>query len=337
MYRIDNSTAVPNLPAPKQPGPTSPGFFSNGNEALGAPPTIVDDDWMNAVQEELSYVIEQSGLVLNKTDRTQLFQALGRLTRVRLQADTTFYVAPSPLGNDNNNGLTEETPWADATFGYNWLRDRIDPNGHQVFIQCAPGTYAPALFDFPIVGGPFTLLGNETDPSQVVFFNPNGTAILALDGAVATIRGITVRASGPSSGGHGIDCQASRVAFNNIFFDTCAGAQMAVDVAGLLAGSLGPATTYTIIGSANNHCLAVHAGLVQVLGQVTISGNPTFPGGFVSVTAAQSDWVGAQFNGTAHGPRYNARAGGIITTETGNPNFFPGDAAGVNDGTGIVT
>jgi hypothetical protein len=332
MFRIDNTTAAPSIPTPAQPG--SPGFFTNGNPALGAPATIVDADWMNALQEELAYVIEQSGLVLNKLDRTQLFQALGRLTRVRLQADTTFYLAPSPTGNDNNNGLSPETPWADATYAYNWIRDRIDPNGHTCWIQPAPGTYPGAFFSGQITAGPVVLIGNESDPSQIVFYNPNGHAI-ECNSAAVTVRGVTVSTGGAATSTGLYALQASQLQFNNIYFDTCAGQHLATDVAAMLAGSLGNSTTYSIVGSAPRHVTAIHAGFSQILAQITIEGVPTFSDAFVQVRAGQIDFGGVAFNGTAHGKHFDLGAGGIITGTGGNPNFFPGDAAGINDGTGI--
>jgi hypothetical protein len=79
MYRIDNSTASPSMPTPDVPGPNVDGFFTNGDPTLGQLATIVDDDWLNAIQEELCYCIEQSGQTLDKTDRTQLYQAIGTL------------------------------------------------------------------------------------------------------------------------------------------------------------------------------------------------------------------------------------------------------------------
>lgn len=76
MHRIDNATAVAALPVPAAVGPNPDHYFTKGNPGSGIPATIVDDDWANAVQEELAYVIEQAGLTLNKTTNTQLRQAI---------------------------------------------------------------------------------------------------------------------------------------------------------------------------------------------------------------------------------------------------------------------
>jgi len=71
MYKIDNSTATGALPAPGPVGPTVDGFFAPGV-------TAVDGDWLNALQEELTYAITQSPgtPALSKTNRTQLKTAI---------------------------------------------------------------------------------------------------------------------------------------------------------------------------------------------------------------------------------------------------------------------
>lgn len=74
MHRIDHSTAAGALPAPDAAGVA--GFFIKGDPQTAVPATVVTADWANATQEELAYVIEQAGLVLSKTDHTQLRQAI---------------------------------------------------------------------------------------------------------------------------------------------------------------------------------------------------------------------------------------------------------------------
>ena len=81
MYRIDNATAVPSgsgLPTPGAVGPNPNGFFTNGVPGVTAS-TIVDSDWMNAVQEEICSVITSAGLTLSKTSQAQLLIALFHL------------------------------------------------------------------------------------------------------------------------------------------------------------------------------------------------------------------------------------------------------------------
>lgn len=64
MFRIDS------------PGATVDNKFTDGNPALGIPATDVSDEWLNSIQEELAYTIEQSGIALNKASTTQLNAAI---------------------------------------------------------------------------------------------------------------------------------------------------------------------------------------------------------------------------------------------------------------------
>jgi hypothetical protein len=79
MYRIDNSTATPTLPAPAAVGPNPDSYFTSGNPATSTPATVVDQDWANMVQEELANVVTSSGQTLNKTDRGQVAAAIPML------------------------------------------------------------------------------------------------------------------------------------------------------------------------------------------------------------------------------------------------------------------
>jgi len=101
MYRIDNPEATATIPTPAIAG--APGFFQGGNPQAGVKATIVDADWLNAVQEEISHVIEQAGITLSKTDRTQLAQALQTMTGGRFLGRQTFNTPGA--GNYTPNAL----------------------------------------------------------------------------------------------------------------------------------------------------------------------------------------------------------------------------------------
>lgn len=64
MFRIDSE------------GATLDNKFTEGDPSLGVPATVVSADWLNAVQEEISNVVETNGLVLNKLNSGQLQAAL---------------------------------------------------------------------------------------------------------------------------------------------------------------------------------------------------------------------------------------------------------------------
>lgn len=79
MYRIDNATAVGVMPTVGAVGPVVNGFFSKGNPNTAQDATVVDDDWLNSIQEEVCFLIEQSGINLDKTNPHQMYAAIQTL------------------------------------------------------------------------------------------------------------------------------------------------------------------------------------------------------------------------------------------------------------------
>lgn len=59
-------------------GATVDNKFTNGDPILGIPATTVNDSWLNSIQEELAFFIEEQGITLDQTnsDLTQFKQAL---------------------------------------------------------------------------------------------------------------------------------------------------------------------------------------------------------------------------------------------------------------------
>jgi hypothetical protein len=80
-HRIDSTGTAAALPTPGALGLTV-GYFTEGDPTSATPATVVSADWLNAVQEELAYVIEQAGITLDKTSRTQLKSAIDKLVGV---------------------------------------------------------------------------------------------------------------------------------------------------------------------------------------------------------------------------------------------------------------
>ncbi|CNJ61172.1 tail fiber protein [Yersinia enterocolitica] len=73
MHRIDTTTAqVDKFGAGKN-------GFTRGNPQTGVPATALDDDYFDAVQEELAGIVEAAGIVLDKTNRAQLLTAIQHL------------------------------------------------------------------------------------------------------------------------------------------------------------------------------------------------------------------------------------------------------------------
>lgn len=94
MHRIDHTTA--DVTDPLKP------VYTEGNPALGIPATIVTDDWLNDVQENIMKVIEEAGISPTKGDDSDLLNAIqqlasggGGITGVVIVSSTTTLNAAS--------------------------------------------------------------------------------------------------------------------------------------------------------------------------------------------------------------------------------------------------
>ncbi|RCW62645.1 GDSL-like lipase/acylhydrolase family protein [Marinobacter nauticus] len=76
MFRIDS------------PGATPDNKFSEGDPANGTRATVVTDEWLNAVQEELANAVQSNGQPLDKADSAQLARVLkSQVAGVKSQGD----------------------------------------------------------------------------------------------------------------------------------------------------------------------------------------------------------------------------------------------------------
>jgi hypothetical protein len=73
VYRIDTADNVAVMPVPDPIGP-APGYYRKATDAVRG--TVVSSDWLNAVQEEIVSVILAAAIGLDKTDQSQLYQAI---------------------------------------------------------------------------------------------------------------------------------------------------------------------------------------------------------------------------------------------------------------------
>ncbi|HDL7929255.1 TPA: hypothetical protein U5D97_004463, partial [Yersinia enterocolitica] len=73
MHRIDTPTAQTDKFGAGKNG------FTRGNQQTGVPATALDDDYFDAIQEEIAGVIESTGTMLNKNNRAQLLAAINTI------------------------------------------------------------------------------------------------------------------------------------------------------------------------------------------------------------------------------------------------------------------
>ncbi|EPU8563232.1 hypothetical protein ACVZYT_000951 [Yersinia enterocolitica] len=73
MHRIDTPTAQTDKFGAGKNG------FTRGNPQTGVPATALDDDYFDAIQEEIAGVIESTGTALDKNNRAQLLAAINSI------------------------------------------------------------------------------------------------------------------------------------------------------------------------------------------------------------------------------------------------------------------
>lgn len=336
MFRIDNATAVPAAPA--TPSPSTPGYFTNGNPPSAVAATIVDDWWLNQLQEEILTVVTRAGLDPDKTDTTQLYQALLKLLpRERLNAPFTVYVAPS--GSDTTGDGSSGNPFASLQRAFNFANSTFDFGGQTVTIQLADGTYAQGLQAAGAAIGstvqtPIVIEGNAANPANVVIHVTGLDCITAQNGAGLMVQNLTLRstASGGSGGAGLAAIFGGLLMFQNVNFGACS----AEHCFATQTGQVIAAGNYTISGGASSHFSVASGGYGQMSSAgggvsaiaVTLTGTPAFPGGFAAV---ENSTLVAQlntFSGAATGPRYAASINGVINTGGNSATYFPGNAAG---------
>ena len=339
MHRIDDPTASPTLPAPRPPG--TPGYFTGGSPgSSGFAATVVRYEWTNAVQEELAAIVDAAGLTLDKTNNNQVLAALRQMLRFKLSQDESFYI--SPTGNDANNGLTPTAAFATGQAAWNQALT-LDLNNHNLILQFADGTYHETLL---CAGAPLgigaasgiVIQGNMAQPQNVIFApGPNSSAITVANGAVVSIQGVSVTATGTPATyqnmGAGIfAAQGGGVNFNNVNFLHCDWAHIVAGGSGEVSSNGNP---YTIAAGGGSHILSFLGGYIAIPNSaVSLTGTPAFTSGFANAgSKGLIAAYGNAFAGAATGARYYVGTGGLIMTNGAGPNYFPGNAAGTADAT----
>lgn len=93
MHRIDSY------------GATADNRFTDGDPVVPTPPTVVKDDWLNSVQEEIAHAVEAAGIVLDKEDNQQLWKAILSRFFGRKINTTAPLTGGGDLGADRTLGL----------------------------------------------------------------------------------------------------------------------------------------------------------------------------------------------------------------------------------------
>lgn len=171
MHRIDG------------PGATVDNKFTDGDPVGGVQATLVTDDWLNAVQEEVVGVIESTGAVLDKVTNTQLLAAIRALNAARSGSAGGFTLRNKLINAHyalNQRGYVSGTATA-TTNQYTLDRWRVNVSGQNLVFSTAAylavltapaGGISQVIEGVNIEGGTYVLSWIGTATATV-----NGSAI----------------------------------------------------------------------------------------------------------------------------------------------------------------
>lgn len=105
-------------------GATIDNKFSEGNPSTGVEATVVDETWLNTLQEELAYIVESAGITLDQTgtDTTQIAAALGIIGIAKLGP---FTLANNVSGQDITGLLFDKSVVRAVEFDF-YIERRTD-------------------------------------------------------------------------------------------------------------------------------------------------------------------------------------------------------------------
>jgi hypothetical protein len=311
------------------------------NPTATAGPTAVNGSAVTFMRSDAAPAVRlattgQTGLV--QPDGTTIGISGGvifSLGRIRLTADLNIFVATT--GSDTaNTGLTIGSPFATTQHAWNIIVKNYDMNGFNINVNVADGVYSSGALCFgALVGnGTVNFIGNVITPPNVLISVTNQHCFVAGAGASITLAGFKLEATGTGSVGLAacalLSSQSTVGIVNNMEFGHCDGFHIYAS-----AGSnVGISTAgYEISGGAQAHFLSDTGAPISANTNVSIiiSGTPAF-----STAFAYANLTGVismptptmSFFGGSTGLRYLANLNGVIATNGGGPNYFPGTVAG---------
>lgn len=238
----------------------------------------------------------------------------------------TLFVYVSPTGADVPYGGTAAAPFGTISYALAQIQ-KLDLRGAAVVIQLAAGTY-PIGLNFITDQGPspncrLFLRGQ----SNAALVNVTGGINASGAGARLTVELLTISNAGINANNN------ANVDFDNVIFGAMATSNHIASLNGATVKAGGP---YTISGAAISHAAASYGGRIFLdNAAVTVSAAPSFSTAFAFSANGTVSAQGTVFTGGATGPRYDAVLLGLINTNAGGANFFPGSSAGGNNTGGI--
>lgn len=283
------------------------------------------------------FIVDNAPSAPNATDdgttatlEANFLAAVQAVNQVKLSSSLNLYVNPS-TGNDANNGTGPTTAFRTIQKAFDVGYGNYNFNRNALIVNLAAGTYTAgvSIFGLPTGCPSVQLVGNPASPSTVQINVTNGNCILANGGCNLSISGIQMTASGTASTvigvGYGVVCSQGWVTISNCVFGSCGTIQISATNGGVVVVQTCTFTGTSAFGlySQTNGFIWCNNTTLTYTTAVYTSGNAN------AVTGGIISSVGTLFAGSATGVRFTANTGGMILTNGGGVNFWPGSSAGV--------
>ena len=252
----------------------------------------------------------------NSVDATEVTVA----SREVLTENRTYYV--STAGDDDDDGLTEETAVQTPQVAVNKVLTEIDGAGFEVTIQLLDGTHASGITVWGAGVGIKTLniIGNELSASSCKI-TMAGNCIVINAAIKAFISGFQLSSTGYNSEIYA--AHNANVTLGVMKYDTCGYAQINCNYAGRITLS----EDYEVIGGGVTHLHCDTGGEIFGAVEATFTGTPDFSAFVIGVSGANVNIAGMTWTGAVTGQRFLVHNNGVIYG-TSDLSFIPGDSAG---------
>ncbi len=275
-------------------------------------------------------------------------QGLRKSNVLALIAQNAPIVTPSPVlyvrpdGSDANSGTANTPAGAFATIAaaiaYG-TRAYYFPGGQLTIQLGIPGAYA-APNGVATGAGSIVVQGDLANQSNYIVTGSGpavgNTGIFAPSNCTVTLQGVTLQNTGTINGNL-LTGNNGVVNANYVTFTNTVGGNPFASITSINNGTIviGPGCIFE--GSCGSMMNATH-GVIIIANDITLLGIPNYSsstaicsqGGFIERAPTNPNFVGSG----ATGSRYYVSLNGVITTNGGGANYFPGNAAGTVVGNG---
>lgn len=255
----------------------------------------------------------------------QLLDLFAFSAREVLTASRTYFVATT--GNDNSDGLSSATAFLTIQKAIDTVA-LLDTGISNVTVSVAAGTYtltAPIVLKDPLGAGTCTLVGDNSNPSNVVVSNATNDCFQASGTRRWNIQGIKVT----SAASRGVLLTDGAVmVLANMDYGACAVGAVVLSGTGTSVTTLGVNNKWS--GNTPNLFAVFNVASAVFNGTFTITANLTTTQTIISHGNAYIQisivWLLGVFSVT--GRRFLANFDGDIQTFGAGPNYIPGSADG---------